>query len=317
MSGARYLLPPLLTFQTVAHIVSLHAARRGPDPFSLSLAVLFSEIVKLVFWTCWAGLRAGPGAVLAFYEGAFSDELDQLLQLAVPALLYVLQTVLLQFSLGHLDPVTFQLASQVKIPTTAVCTVWMLGRHLSARHWAALCLLTVGVAMVSVTGAKSDPAKKEGMILGFGSVLLGSITSGFVGVYLEKIFKSRPTLPSSEKIPSATDSEIDHTTATNLRLSICGAVLALFSSLPLFSDFSVHLAKFTPLAWLTVLNTSLGGVLVALTIRYLDNIAKAMAMAMSVVIAGMIDSDGVKVEDPIWVAGAAAVVGSVGWWCLL
>ena len=69
-------------------------------------------------------------------------------KMAIPAMLFTLQNNLQYIAISNLDAATFQVTSQLKILTTAVFSVVLLGRTLSGRKWFSLLLLTMGVAIV-------------------------------------------------------------------------------------------------------------------------------------------------------------------------
>lgn len=71
-------------------------------------------------------------------------------KMAIPALLYTLQNTLQYTAISNLDASTFQITYQLKILTTAVFSVLVLGRKLSVRKWLSLLLLTVGVVTVQM-----------------------------------------------------------------------------------------------------------------------------------------------------------------------
>jgi UDP-sugar transporter A1/2/3 len=90
---------------------------------------------------------------------------------------------------------------QLKILTTALFSVFMLKKSIEKRQWFSLFMLAIGVALV--TWPSPEEANKRlaaqsqatwlQQFMGFGAVLMASITSGFAGVYFERILKTGPT----------------------------------------------------------------------------------------------------------------------------
>lgn len=77
-------------------------------------------------------------------------------KLAIPAMLYTLQNTLQYVAVSNLDAATFQVTYQLKILTTALFSVTMLGRSLSLRKWVSLILLMIGVAIVQIPTSSDD-----------------------------------------------------------------------------------------------------------------------------------------------------------------
>jgi UDP-sugar transporter A1/2/3 len=77
----------------------------------------------------------------------------------------------------------------------------MLKKTIEKHQWLALCMLAIGVAFVTWPSpeeatknlAKQGQATWLQQLMGFGAVLLASMTSGFAGVYFERILKTGPT----------------------------------------------------------------------------------------------------------------------------
>jgi UDP-sugar transporter A1/2/3 len=72
------------------------------------------------------------------------------LKLAIPSGLYAIQNNLLFIALSYLNAATYQVSYQLKILTTALCSVFMLGKRIEKHQWLSLCMLAIGVAFVTV-----------------------------------------------------------------------------------------------------------------------------------------------------------------------
>ena len=68
--------------------------------------------------------------------------------MALPAVLYFLQNMLYYIALERVRSATFSVLIQLKLLTTAVFSVFFLGRKLLGFQWRALLLLFVGVVLV-------------------------------------------------------------------------------------------------------------------------------------------------------------------------
>jgi UDP-sugar transporter A1/2/3 len=75
---------------------------------------------------------------------------SETIKLIVPAAIYTFQNNILYHALTYLDTVTYQVTYQLKILTTALFAVAILGKRLHAKQWVALVLLTIGVTIVQV-----------------------------------------------------------------------------------------------------------------------------------------------------------------------
>lgn len=118
----------------------------------------------------------------------------ELLLLSVPSLLYTLQNNLLYIALANLDAAIYQVCYQLKILTTALFSVILLKRALSRTKWISLIILTVGVSLTELDAHKvnksSSSSEDQSPTLGFLCVLMACLTSGFAGVWFEKILKN-------------------------------------------------------------------------------------------------------------------------------
>ncbi|EGG00418.1 uncharacterized protein MELLADRAFT_50391 [Melampsora larici-populina 98AG31] len=243
-------------------------------------AVLLNEILK-----CLISLT------IAIYNSSTSfstdtrsdDKVGQLCsrdcwKLSIPAILYVIQNNLQFVAASHLDVATFSVTYQLKILTTALCSVLMLGRRLSTYKWVSLFFLAIGVALVQVQNTPSAPPKDHpsnfestDRLIGFIAVTAACFTSGLAGVYFELVLKS------STKV----DLWI-----RNVQLSIFSLLPALFTAF-YYSSNSQHHGLFDHFgwaAWATVLTQVMGGLVTALVIKFADNILKGFATSLSIIL---------------------------------
>merc|ERR1712048_600812 len=94
----------------------------------------------------------GGNAVEAWYyaKQQFMGKPVELLKVCVPGLLYTLRNNLLFISLSNLSGAVYQVTYQLKILTTAVLSVLILGKALGAVKWSALFMLTAGVTFIQL-----------------------------------------------------------------------------------------------------------------------------------------------------------------------
>jgi len=128
-----------------------------------STAVFFNEIIKLaislsmaLYEIATSSKTSDSTAAGLFGELARAVFTGDSWKLAIPAMLYTLQNSLQYVAVSNLDAATFQVTYQLKILTTALFSVTLLGRSLSTKKWASLVLLMVGVAIVQIPSGPHD-----------------------------------------------------------------------------------------------------------------------------------------------------------------
>ncbi|KAK4151583.1 hypothetical protein C8A00DRAFT_45248 [Chaetomidium leptoderma] len=154
-----------LMLQNSALILIMHYSRvmtpPGDHRYFASTAVLLNEIIKLAISLTFSMHEVSrslapqtPVTVLfeQIYNQVFSGDSWKL---AIPAVLYTLENTLQYVALSNLDAVHFQVLYQLKIITTAVFMVVLLGRTLGARRWLSLIVLTLGVSVVSLPSSNA------------------------------------------------------------------------------------------------------------------------------------------------------------------
>ncbi|XP_053824161.1 UDP-galactose translocator isoform X2 [Vidua chalybeata] len=209
--------------------------------------------------------------------GQFGDTL----RLAVPSLIYTLQNNLQYVAISNLPAATFQVTYQLKILTTALFSVLLLGTALSRLQWLSLALLFAGVALVQAEQARAVPpaaalapspgpeAPAQSYAVGLAAVAASCLSSGFAGVYFERLLKR-----SGGSI-----------WLRNVQLGAVGTAVGLGAMLAAEGPAVAALGFFygyNGAVWAVVVNQAAGGLLVAVVVRYADNILKGFATALSI-----------------------------------
>ncbi|RKO98586.1 hypothetical protein CXG81DRAFT_28595 [Caulochytrium protostelioides] len=263
------------------------AARNdGTPPYLASTAVAMSELIKMVI-CIGVYVRAEsqvPGALPITPRRVVYDVLgpnSDWPKMMVPAVLYLVQNNLQYLAVTMLDAATFQVTYQMKILTTAFFSVWMLNRPLSPQKWVSLVLLTFGIAMVQIpAGGKSDssgsaaagPGGLGARMVGLIAVTAACVLSGIAGVWFEKVLKgSKSSL-----------------WLRNLQLSCFSFVPGLVMGCMVMDGAHIRehgfFAGYTPWTCGAILCQALGGLIVAVVVKYADNILKGFATSLSIIL---------------------------------
>ncbi|CAO3565098.1 unnamed protein product [Mortierella alpina] len=315
----------VLLLQNSTLVLMMRYSRVSVDPdqpmYLASTAVFFAEIIKLLACLIILAYRTKSiPRTLYILRKEIVEQPGEILKMLVPSGLYALQNNLLYIALSNLEAATFQVTYQMKILSTAVFSVVMLNRRLTRQKWLSLCLLMVGVTLVQLQnvgtaktspivvdtkdemmgteddildaavsenvaeatnqlqggaeGTEEDTGPVQNPFIGLLAVLTSCVSSGFAGCYFEKILKG---------------AEADMW-VRNLQLGISGS---LFSFLAMFYDRQRiydggMLQGYSTMTWLVVCNQALGGLLVAIVVKYADNILKGFATSLSIIISGII-----------------------------
>uniref|UniRef100_A0A4W3H603 Solute carrier family 35 member A2 n=1 Tax=Callorhinchus milii TaxID=7868 RepID=A0A4W3H603_CALMI len=301
----KYVSLAVLVVQNASLILSIRYVRTLPgDRFLSTSAVVIAELLKLT--TCGLILEW-----LRFLYNALITEYRDTLKLAVPSLIYTLQNNLQYIAISNLPAATFQVTYQLKILTTAIFSVLMLRTSLSRVQWLSLLLLFAGVATVQVQQQQQQQQQQQtqqgeqNYLAGLAAVIVSCLSSGFAGVYFERILKG-------------TSGSV---WVRNVQLGIFGALLGTLGMF--WKDWETVrerglLFAYTPMVWAVVLNQAFGGLLVALVVKYADNILKGFATSLSIVVSTVASTHlfGFHV-DPLFALGASMVIGAVYIYSLL
>lgn len=236
-----------------------------------------SEVVKLITCLILVFLEEKEFTKFrnALHKTIIKQPLDTL-KVCVPSLVYIIQNNLLYVSASHLDAATYQVTYQLKILTTAMFAVAILRKKLFPTQWCSLVFLIVGVVMVQLAQSNGGTSVGTGGLeqnrfIGFCAALGACVLSGFAGIYFEKILKG---------------SDVS-VWMRNVQLS--------FLSLPFgFITCFINDGKqittqgfffgYDFFIWYLVVLQAGGGLIVAVVVKYADNILKGFATSLAIII---------------------------------
>ena len=136
------------------------------------------------------------------------------------------------------------------------------------------------MAIVQVSGSRDKHAsegEQQNRFVGLIAVLFAACTSGFSGVYFEKILKGSTT----------------SLWLRNVQMGIPSVVIALVT---VYAKDSEAVAKhgilggYTWIVWTVVVVQAAGGLIVAVVVKYADNVLKVFATSFSIVISCVISA---------------------------
>jgi len=301
-----------LSVQTALHSLLLRYSRARPNAmYYSSVAVFLTEVLKAIVCLAMMVVEAGGPfeAFMVLVEQVFTQPWDNL-RVCIPAILYTVLNNLMYVAASHLDAATFMVTNQMKIFSTALFSVLLLGTRLTALQWLSLVVLFAGICLVQVhpkeaiakklIGAQEMKEDEQDPVVGFTAVCIASVLSGFAGVYFERILKESSPVSIWTR---------------NVQMSI----FAIPSSLAavLIADGSSVMKNgmlygFDYVVWTVVVFYCVGGLSVAVTIKYADNISKNFATSFAILLS-MIGSVWMFNFVPNWffMAGALLVVCSI------
>ena len=158
-----------------------------------STAVVCSEFIKLflsVLIYYWNEKK--NSSIKEMFHKVYHNK-SNLLKTTVPSTLYVIQNNLQYLATSNLPAEIYQVLIQMKLITTALLSSTFLGTQLNEFQWFSIFVLFVGVAVVQFS--LQNPSSTVTVIanyhpiIGITAVLVSCITSGFAGVYNEKLLK--------------------------------------------------------------------------------------------------------------------------------
>ncbi|XP_052234225.1 UDP-galactose translocator-like [Dreissena polymorpha] len=278
LSGSllKYVSLVLLTVQNAVFILSMRYVRtRAGDMFFTTTAVILQEAIKCLISMIIILVqeRSVFGWLRHLHENIVLQPLD-CVKVSLPSLVYMLQNNLIFIAVSNLDAAVFQVTYQLKILTTAVLSVIMLKKVLSRIQWGALVILFVGVSVVQLQPEDTHKVKvtvDQNPLVGLAAVITACVMSGFAGVYFEKILKGTQ----------------QSVWLRNVQLGGFGAFVG-YITMELSDGQQVREKGFfhgyDEWVWFVILLQSGGGLIVAVVVKYADNILKGFATSASIII---------------------------------
>lgn len=244
-------------------------------PDAVPLACLLQEVIKIPISFFLFSLECGGPVSMA---KALVDDMrsfpSEWAKMAVPSLVYTVQMNLQYVAAEHVRAAIGLVTYQSKILFTAGWAMLLLNKRLTANQWLALFILLLGVIFVqdfsSHSGVGAGKADLQ-PVLGTLALLVAALCSAFAGVYTEKMLKTarKPSL-----------------WLRNIQLATYGSIMA---SANVWRADRERIATdglcygMTPLVWLCIVWQSIR-LLVALTIKYADNILRCFAQGGAIII---------------------------------
>mmetsp|Transcript_22682 Transcript_22682/g.33821 ORF Transcript_22682/g.33821 Transcript_22682/m.33821 type:complete len:370 (-) Transcript_22682:276-1385(-) len=282
----------VLTLQNASVPLMMRYARTSEaEPYCVPMLVVIQEMLKLLASVGLLAYEVGLANVANTINAEIIQKPWSTLRLSVPAMLFFLQNNCMQLANSHLPAAVFQVTYQGKTFVVAILSVLMLGRRLERFKWLGITGLAIGVSLVQSTRS-SDKTSRDGgdanVLLGLVYVLTAAFCSGFANVYFEKMVKSAQAQASSAAEGTAR-SRAPSLWVRNIQLASFTILLGIpvVMLAPTF-DAQAPWRGFNSSVWAVAFNNAWGGLLVALIIKYGDNILKGFSNAISTVLATLI-----------------------------
>ncbi|XP_062503368.1 probable UDP-sugar transporter protein SLC35A4 [Corticium candelabrum] len=291
-SSWRFLIFSLSVALYGSHVVLINLSKDDNDrvTFNSATVVLMIEFGKFI-----SSLLAYLMELLWMPEKSTSRQMWQrvapLFDVAswipyvVPAALYSVNNNLVVHIQHYTDPATFQVLSNMKIPTTALLYRLLTGRKIPRNKQVALLFLTIvgmscsysGIqAEKEITAAKGyeDTHRQESMrqhlsLLGLLLILIYSLVSGFAGVSIEMIMKRRAHI--NIKVQNV------HLASFGIMINLLMYLTTADAELSFFSGYNIWTA-------LIIVTQIANGMIISFVLKHLGNLTRLLIISCSAVV---------------------------------
>ncbi|KAK5984606.1 Nucleotide-sugar transporter [Trichostrongylus colubriformis] len=272
LCSAQFLAMSLLVIQHTGMPFLVRATNKDRS-FLPTTCVFFMEILKL--FTCSVMVLVDSGTIVScartLHEAIWQKKMETF-KVCIPAFAYAIQNNLYYIALANIDATTYTVTYQLRILTTALLSVVMLGKKISTCQWGALSLSGIGVILVQMDASPSSSRNSipsASKFVGVVATVGMCWTSAFAGVYFEKMLKNAN---SSMWIQ-------------NIRLSLMTLVFATFTMWS--SDGQKIMEKgilqgYTLLVWTMTIAAATSGIVVSAVMKYADNVKKTYCQTLAI-----------------------------------
>lgn len=277
--GLRVLV--LLAVQNSSKNLLLRFVMKEKPKFLTSAAVIGSELSKLTLSLMYILLfeRRPFGSIIQYFQGDYKNTL----LVAVPASAYNLQTSLEYIALTNLDAAVFSVVVQTKLLFTATFAYFVLRKKLKYIQVISLVLLTVGVMLCNMKFSVQSRQDEKDTLKGISATLGIAVSSGFASVYTEKVIKAHR---AASPVTGAYSLAYTQVQLAVMSLVTIGIYAIIYDFTEIISYGLFHNFNFG--AFLAVLNSAIGGLIVAGVLKHADSILKGYATAVSVILTGVL-----------------------------
>lgn len=302
----------LMLIQNSGFVLMMRYSRQqqqdsSAEQYSVAVVIVLQEFFKLVL--CLLVIACTQGRRAAFEALCQPRDIARSL---IPAACFTLQNNILYVALSNLEPLLFQISYQIKTLLTALLSVRILGRVLSRWQWLSQMLLTIGVIMAqmgepggskkpsstSAAAGSSAETPQRNLLLGMSAVVTAAFSSSYASVYFERLLKeANVPVPSSMDGASPKPAKPQQSSLWHRNTQLCiwtvpmNVLLAIISasaSDSLSTVLANPLKGFQWSTWGLVVVNGLGGLLVAVVMKYADNILKGFATAGAIILTGIL-----------------------------
>eukprot|EP00300_Choanocystis_sp_HF-7_P042646 c9370_g1_i1.p1 GENE.c9370_g1_i1~~c9370_g1_i1.p1 ORF type:complete len:358 (+),score=65.43 c9370_g1_i1:3-1076(+) len=266
-----------IVFQSTAlSLFTTYAKHVRKEAWSSGSVLCATEVVKLLISLFAVARRWHATEILPFRQ-AIKKDFVHILPMTIPAVIYLCQNFMYFWAMARVDAATYQVCMQLKLVSTAIFSFFVLGRRFSGAQLRALAMIVLGVTTITLSTQPKEAATEEGnakrakYFTGLICMLVGVSLSGLSTVYMEKAFK---------------DVSVSLTLwDRNLQLAICSIpIYLLLDEYGPEADDEPFFNGWTPLTGLIVVLNAVGGLLVAVCLKYADSIVKTLSVSGAIVV---------------------------------